>query len=273
MKRILSLILVTLCLTFGLLAVDAQAAGVLASGACGADLTWTLTDDGLLTISGTGAMDSSYKASWDAVKNEIITVKMDDTVTQLSNYKPADGVVKNNIEATCTDDGSYDLVVCCSACGEEQSRTNVIVHAVGHKFVNHVSDGNATTTQDGTKTAKCENCDATDIVIDEGTKIRHGWVSESGKWYYYSEGQMLVSRWVSSGGKWYYLGQNGAMATGWLSVNGRWYYLANTGAVSTGWVKVGNNWYYMNESGVMQTGTQVINGKTYKFSSGGVWVG
>ena len=39
-----------------------------------------------------------------------------------------------------------------------------------HAFANYVSDGNATCTTDGTKTAKCELCDATDTVTDEGTK-------------------------------------------------------------------------------------------------------
>ena len=41
----------------------------------------------------------------------------------------------------------------------------------GHIFTNYVSDGNATYTEDGTKTAKCDRCDATNTVPDEGSKL------------------------------------------------------------------------------------------------------
>ena len=44
--------------------------------------------------------------------------------------------------------------------------------ALGHSFTNYVSDGNATTEADGTKTALCDrNCGAKDTVTDVGSKI------------------------------------------------------------------------------------------------------
>ena len=54
MKRFLFLVL-TIVLLCGLV-VPAEAEEVLGSGDCGQDLTWTVTDDGTLTISGEGAM-------------------------------------------------------------------------------------------------------------------------------------------------------------------------------------------------------------------------
>ncbi len=42
-----------------------------------------------------------------------------------------------------------------------------------HSFGEYVSDGNATCTADGTKTAKCEGCEETDTVTDVGTKLGH----------------------------------------------------------------------------------------------------
>ena len=39
---------------------------------------------------------------------------------------------ENVVEATCTEDGSYDSVVYCSVCGEEISRDTVTVPALGH---------------------------------------------------------------------------------------------------------------------------------------------
>lgn len=52
-KRILALLLV-LCLTAGMMPV--VSAETIASGTCGENVTWVLTDDGTLTISGEGAM-------------------------------------------------------------------------------------------------------------------------------------------------------------------------------------------------------------------------
>ena len=43
--------------------------------------------------------------------------------------------------------------------------------ALGHSFTNYVSDGNATCTADGTKTAKCDRgCGATDTIPDEAAR-------------------------------------------------------------------------------------------------------
>lgn len=43
-----------------------------------------------------------------------------------------------------------------------------------HSFTDYVSDGNATCTQDGTKTAKCDNgCGETDTVVDVGMMLEH----------------------------------------------------------------------------------------------------
>ena len=42
-----------------------------------------------------------------------------------------------------------------------------------HSFTNYVSDNNATCTADGTKTAKCDNCDAENTITDAGSKVAH----------------------------------------------------------------------------------------------------
>jgi hypothetical protein len=69
---------------------------------------------------------------------------------------------------TCTEQG-YTTYTC--ACGD--SYVNDYVEAVGHSFTNYVSDNNATLDSDGTKTAKCDRCDATDTVVDEGSKLKY----------------------------------------------------------------------------------------------------
>ena len=47
-----------------------------------------------------------------------------------------------------------------------------------HSFTNYVSDNNATCTEDGTKTAKCDHCDATDTIPDAGSALGH----DMGSW-------------------------------------------------------------------------------------------
>ena len=59
--------------------------------------------------------------------------------------------------------------------------TGVLVHtetiaATGHSFTNYVYNDNATCTEDGTKTATCNNgCGTTDTVTAAGTALGHSW--------------------------------------------------------------------------------------------------
>ena len=58
----------------------------IASGACGTELTWKLTEDGTLRIEGEGAMSSySYgSAPWYEYRNSITSIVVDDAVTSIS---------------------------------------------------------------------------------------------------------------------------------------------------------------------------------------------
>ncbi|MCI5744897.1 MAG: leucine-rich repeat domain-containing protein, partial [Erysipelotrichaceae bacterium] len=49
-------------------------------------------------------------------------------------HTPAEAVEENKVEATCLDKGHYDSVVYCSVCGEELSRSVIILEALGHKY-------------------------------------------------------------------------------------------------------------------------------------------
>ena len=63
------------------------------------------------------------------------------------------------------------LLLCCSAffisCGK---------HA--HRFTNYVSNNDATCTEDGTKTAKCNGCEETNTITDPGTAKGHDFSAE-----------------------------------------------------------------------------------------------
>ena len=87
-KRIVSFILAVL-LICTLLPTAAFAADIVASGTCGANLTWTLDSEGTLTISGTGAMTDYSNGSsvpWYSSRSSIKSVTIPDSVTSIGNY-------------------------------------------------------------------------------------------------------------------------------------------------------------------------------------------
>ena len=63
---------------------------VVDSGKCGDNLTWTLYEDGLLSITGTGAMtDYSYISGsrpWDAYKDKVTLLSLKDGITHVGNF-------------------------------------------------------------------------------------------------------------------------------------------------------------------------------------------
>ena len=62
---------------------------VIANGTCGDNLTWTLTEDGVLTISGMGSMmaHTSYNYEcWDAYADVIKTVIIENGITSIGEY-------------------------------------------------------------------------------------------------------------------------------------------------------------------------------------------
>ncbi|MBO5907919.1 MAG: hypothetical protein J6Q85_07205 [Clostridia bacterium] len=100
----------------------------------------------------------------------------------------------SNNDATCTKDGtktakcdncdktdtqpdagtmlSHTYVNGICTCGATEGTTEGPC-ASGHSFTNYVSNNDATCTKDGTKTAKCDRCDATDVQTDVGSKTEH----------------------------------------------------------------------------------------------------
>ena len=86
-KRVLSIAvsLFTVLLLSICLSATALAADVVASGSCGTNVTWTLDSDGLLTISGTGAMQdySIGFEPWHRERGNITGIKIADRVTSI----------------------------------------------------------------------------------------------------------------------------------------------------------------------------------------------
>ena len=95
----------------------------------------------------------------------------DSYVGDYVNAKGHTEIIDKGIESTCTESGLTEGKHC-SVCGEILVKQET-VKATGHSFTNYVSDKNATIYADGTKTATCDRCDATDTVMDEGSKLAY----------------------------------------------------------------------------------------------------
>ena len=96
-------------------------------------------------------------------------------------HTPGEAVRENEKAATCTEAGSYEEVVYCTVCEEELSRETKEIAALGHSFTQYVSNNDAKCTKDGTETAKCDRCDATDTRTDEDSALGHDWVETISK--------------------------------------------------------------------------------------------
>ena len=75
-------------------------------------------------------------------------------------HVPLDPVIENTINPTCTNGGSYELVVYCAECGEVVSRERVDLDALDHdyKLIGHQDP---TYLEEGYDEYKCERCDHT----------------------------------------------------------------------------------------------------------------
>ena len=79
-------------------------------------------------------------------------------------HKNAEPVEENRVESTCTEAGSYDLVVYCSVCEEEVSRETKALELAAHVYnKNYSITTNPTETAVGAAEAACE-CGATGTV-------------------------------------------------------------------------------------------------------------
>ncbi|MCR4846066.1 MAG: peptidoglycan DD-metalloendopeptidase family protein [Eubacterium sp.] len=75
------------------------------------------------------------------------------------------------MEATCTEDGKIKYT--CSMCNDEKTE---IEDCLGHYFGEYISNNDATCIKNGTATAKCYRCDATDTIEVEGSATGvHEW--------------------------------------------------------------------------------------------------
>ena len=124
----------------------------------------TCTETGIMNQKCNHTGSDEYEACTHSATREIEKNADNHTgVKELVNYKAE----------TCTEEGySGDMQwSCCKVIAEEGHTTA----ALDHSFTNYVSDNNATCTEDGTKTAKCDRCEVTDTITETDSVLGHSY--------------------------------------------------------------------------------------------------
>lgn len=77
-------------------------------------------------------------------------------VIPATGHTEGEAITENKATPTCTEDGSYDRVIYCTACNAELSRENITVPATGHNYESVVTA--PTCTEQGYATNTCTIC-------------------------------------------------------------------------------------------------------------------
>ncbi len=105
-----------------------------ASGTWEGNSTWKIASFGgeqvkfVRLVSTDSLSDNSSRVFASAAEIRLTGVK----VEAPHEHTPAEAVIENNVDPTCTTEGSYDSVVYCDLCGEEITRESFTIPATGH---------------------------------------------------------------------------------------------------------------------------------------------
>ena len=109
-RKVLAIIMVV-AMCFSMFSHTAFAnATTIAEGTAGESVTWVLTDDGVLTISGTGAMNTDwYSPPWKEYNESITEVVVEEGITKIPNtaFCYAENLVTITVPSTVTEIESF----------------------------------------------------------------------------------------------------------------------------------------------------------------------
>lgn len=112
--------------------------------------------------------DNHYTYAWPEITDVTGDVTYKETRTETAHDWVKDE--EASTEPTCTAAGHY--VYECTVGGETYDE---YPEALGHSYTSYVYNNDATCQADGTETATCDRCDATDTRTAEGTQVDHSY--------------------------------------------------------------------------------------------------
>lgn len=139
------------------------------NGGCQPPSAITVTVGGVQLSPGSSTYTYSVRNGAINIKGDVITGDIIISASATAHQWGTDDVVV--VGPSCTQQGSKSKY--CKVCGMTTGGSGIA--ATGHKFVNYVSNNDATCSKDGTKTATCSNagCSATSTVTDTGSRLSH----------------------------------------------------------------------------------------------------
>ena len=262
----------------------------------GGNIIWDLKD-GVLTISGTGALDfqdsySRYARSytgywsvdghdiWEGIRDQVTKIVISDGITCVQNsafydFDKLQEVVLGNSISSVGDRAfayNYDL----SRVYFRSKNVDIGEDAFFSGYYSYTdqklyfvtllcpegSNVKAYADQNGIRSVYYHT--------DANGNLITGVVKQNGEWCYLNEYGILeeVWGWIDSNGKKYYF-DDGKPYLGWHSIDGCDYYFGDDAAVKYGWLTLDGKRYYLDDKG-KKTGWELINGKYYYFSEQGV---
>ena len=169
-------------------AIGGTAAAAIGSGAEGGASTVITVKNNVDVLAKDGAITATWSKKTENINasdlgdNGLVSITRnpEENPSQLI-YKSGDSVRVNtaakyvsSTNATCTAPGTVTYRL---STGVERTLTRGGAPALGHSFTNYQSDGDATCTQDGHKSATCDRCDVTQKVTDVGSKLPHSFTN------------------------------------------------------------------------------------------------
>ena len=97
-------------------------------------------------------------------------------IPEVHTHTPGAAIEENVEPSTCEGYGSYDLVVYCSECGEELSRTAFQIEPLGHDYGDWTETKSPTCTKDGERTRTCHR-DPSHVDIEYIPALGHDYAS------------------------------------------------------------------------------------------------
>ena len=144
-------------------------ASISKTGGCTMPRSITVTVNGVALAQDSSTYTYSALDGKIVIKGDVITGNVVISASAPDHQWSAENVLV--VGPSCTTQGVTSKY--CKVCGATSGNSGV--SPTGHKYVNYVSNNDATCSKDGTKTATCSNpgCVQTSTIVDKGSRLSH----------------------------------------------------------------------------------------------------